>query len=151
MTDPLRRLPTRIRLWLAVLLCLTPMGLVWQTTVTPGTTLYGDCGYSSGPYCVPDTYLPGSANSTTVAQSPIRIFLVVAVVLLAACAATARTQATQRLARIATGALAVAAVLAAAHGSSRTLLSVLIALALAAPPAWRSPRPGLLAKQPPAG
>jgi hypothetical protein len=153
-TDPLRRIPTSARLWLAAVLCLAPMGLIWSTSVTPGTTLFGDCGYSDGPYCTPDQYLPGSASTTTVAQSPIRVFLVVAVLLLAVCAATPRTERTRRLARVATGALALAALLSASHGASRPLVCVLAALALAAPPAWparEQRRPALLAKRPPAG
>ena len=150
MTDPLRRLSTTSRLWLAVLLCIVPLGLVWQTDVTPGTTLYGDCGYSDGSLCVPDAYLPGSVSSTTIAQSPLRVFLLTGIVLLALCACTPRTEATRRLARIAVVAIGLGAVLAASHGSSRALVSMLAALALAGPPAWQRPDRALLAKQPPA-
>lgn len=145
--DPLQRIPTATRLWLAVLLSLAPMGLIWQTNVTPGTTLVGDCGYSDGPYCTPDQYLPGSVSSTAVAQSPIRVFLVAAVLLLAVCAAQPRTDVTRRLARIATSALALAALLAASHGASRPLVCVLVALALAGPPAWRRGAPDAAAQR----
>lgn len=147
--DPLRRLPTPARLWAAAGLAVLPLGFVWSFAVTPGITLYGDCGYSEGPYCTPDTYLPGSGHVTMVSQAPIRFFLVAAAVAFAACAVGVRTAAKRSVARVGCLCVVAATALAAANGSSRTVLCLLGALALVAPlvvPRGRA-RP-VLAKRP---
>ena len=55
---------TTFRLWIAALLCAVPLGWTWSSSITPGYTLYGDCGYSDGPYCTTDQYIPGSSSFT---------------------------------------------------------------------------------------
>jgi len=71
MRDPFARLPVAVRLWTAALLCLAPMGLVWDVGagfLSPGITMYGDCGYTEYTYCTPDTYLPGWARSRSASR-----------------------------------------------------------------------------------
>ena len=135
-SDPLAGVPTTWRLWGAAALCAAPTGTVWSSTFTPGTTLYGDCGYSDGPYCVPDTYLPGTTSMTTVAESPARVFLFAAIVALVFVAVRVRTPLTRRIARAATGSIAIAAVLAAQNGSRTLLVCTLLALVLTVPVVW---------------
>jgi hypothetical protein len=95
-----------MRLWAAVLLCIAPLGLVWSTR---------------------------GVDSRLVSQSPVRLFLVVAALVLAFCAGRPRTDRTRTLARAAVGALAIAAAFAAAAGASQVLVCVLAALATVVP------------------
>jgi hypothetical protein len=146
MRDPLRRLPTPLRLWAALALCVAPMGLVWSTHVTTGITLYGDCGAGGGPYCTPDQYLPGSVNGTLVSQSPIRVFLALAIAVFAVCALRPRTSATRTAARLACAGLVVAVAIAAGNGASAVVLCLIGALLLVGPlVASRTPSAGVLA------
>lgn len=146
--DPLRALPTPLRLWAAAVLCLVPMGFAWSGHVTAGIYLYGDCSYTDNYYCVPDQYVPGSTRLSFVSQAPIRVFLVAAAVAFVISAARTRTLATRALARLGCGALAAGAALALAQGAVRVLVCLLVALALVAPLvlARSGPRPGVLAK-----
>jgi hypothetical protein len=144
---------TRLRLWLGAGLCLLPLGLVWSATpgfLTPGFTIYGDCGYSVEEYCTLDTYIPGAylpGQHVFGAQASARVFVVFAALVLAVVAARTRTPGTRRLARAGTVAVGIAAVLAAANHAVLPLVCLLAALALTAPPAWRRPgRPGVLAR-----
>ncbi|SHH44208.1 hypothetical protein SAMN05443575_3875 [Jatrophihabitans endophyticus] len=134
MTPLLRAPSTAVRLAGAAVLCLVPMRLTWRVDVLPGTTLYGDCNYSSGPYCVGDQYLPGSTTTTLVARSPAAVFLLVAIVALGYCAATSRTARTLTVARAGCAAAAVALVLAARQGAATTAACVAVALLAAGPP-----------------
>lgn len=144
MRDPLARIPTTLRLWVAAGLSVVPLGMLWSFSPglqTAGTTIYGGC--DSDGFCTPDVYTPGiflPGQTTTASQAPIRVFLVGAFVALAYVAARTRTAATRRIARAGTVCLVVAALLAAGHHSPRALVCVLAALALSAPPAWRTPR-----------
>ena len=86
--DPLRRVPGRLRLLLGAALCLAPMGMVWKIGdgyYLPGSMDWGDCGYDDdGNYlCNPTEYTPGTfhmGSAELVAQSPVRVFLVFALV-----------------------------------------------------------------------
>ena len=148
MRDPFARLPTRVRLWSAALLCLAPMGLVWDVGagfLSPGITMYGDCGYTEYTYCTPDTYLPGyyvPGQVTDVSQSPIRAFVVFAAAAFVIAAVRRRTAATRRVARLGTLALGFAVFLAMANGSPRIALIVALAVILVAPLVWPLPRAG---------
>lgn len=148
MRDPFARLTTAVRLWTAALLCLAPMGLVWKVGVgflSPGITMYGNCGYTEYTYCTPDTYLPGyylPGRVTNVSQSPIRAFVVFAAVAFVIGAVRTRTAATRRLARLGTLALGFAVFLAMANGSPRIALIVALAGALVVPLVWLQPRGG---------
>lgn len=143
---------TRTRLTAAAALCLLPLGLVWSGGVTSGYVLYGDCSYTDNDYCVPDQYVPGTPYHSLASQAPIRVFLVAAAIGFVLCATRVRTESTRRVARLACLATAAGAVLAAANGSSRSLLCLVAALALAVPPvAGRWPRRGVLANRARAG
>jgi hypothetical protein len=148
-TDPLRGLPTPLRLWAAAFLCVLPLGFLWSGEVTPGVVLFGDCSYTEGYYCVPDQYLPGSAKYSFVSQAPIRVFLIAAAIAFVVCAARARTVSTRAVARLGCAAVAGAIVLAAGHGSVQVLACVLGAFVLVGPLVVRparvlasGPRPG---------
>lgn len=151
MPDPLARIPARARLWAAAVVALVPLGLLWSFTsgiYDPGYTSYGDCGYTDYTYCTPDTYIPGyylPGHTSTVLQSPLRVFLVLAALALALAAAHRRTRATRSLVRAATCALGWAAVYAIGHGSFRVAALILLALLLAVPLVWGRPNRGVLA------
>jgi hypothetical protein len=142
--DPLGRLPVGLRLWLATGLCVVPLGLVWSYRpgmFLPTPMLPGLCDDTTG-YCTPDIptagiFTPGSTE--LVSQSPARVFLFAAFLMLAHVATRVRTAATRRTARLATGSLAVAALLAAAHGGTITFVCMAVALVAVAPPAWNPP------------
>ena len=141
MTDPLRGLSTAARLWAAVLLTLLPLGYVWSVgagMITPGFTLYGDCGYNDGPYCTPDRYVSGYATRgslTMVSQAPVRVLLLAAAAGFVV-ASWRRTATTRRLAKVATGALVGALALALSHRDVNVVLLLAAALAFAAPPVF---------------
>lgn len=130
--DPLRRLPIAARFGLAALLCLLPLGQVWSSYIIGGMEVPGYCNDDG--LCVPGVYIPGSSSVTSVAQAPIRLFLVAAAAGLLVCAVRVRTVATLRIASVAVAAATAAALLAAGHRSTSVLLPVLAALLLAAPP-----------------
>jgi hypothetical protein len=153
--DPLSRIPATARLWAAAVVTLVPLGLLWSVSAglyNPGYTYYGDCGYTDSTYCTPDTYIPGyyvPGQTSTVAQSPLRLFLVVAALGFVVAALHRRTGGTRLLVRLATLALGWAVVYAVGHGSFRVAALLVIALALTVPLVWRgrghSRRPGVLA------
>jgi hypothetical protein len=145
--DPLAALTTSARLWLAItVLILTPTGD--QTSLglgllLPGTTLYGDCGYSSGPYCTPDMYLPGSylpGQLMITSLAGIRLMVTLALIGLVVVALRRRTLVTRRVAQAATVLLAGALVLTLGTGSSQLTVLLIAALVLTGPPVWRAPR-----------
>ena len=151
MPDPFARVPARARLWAAAVAALVPLGLLWSFTAgiyDPGYTYYGDCGYTNYSYCTPDTYIPGyyiPGQTSTVLQSPLRVFLVLAALAFAVAAAHRRTPATELLVRGATLALGWAVVFAIGHGSFRVAALIVVALLLTAPLVWRRPLRGVLA------
>ena len=155
MRDPLARIPASARLWAAAVVTLVPLGLLWSVSAglyNPGFISYGDCGYTDYTYCTPDTYIPGyyvPGQSSTVAQSPMRLFLLLAALAFVVAALHRRTAGTRLLVRGATLLLGWAAAYAVAHGSFRVAALVLVALALTVPLVWRARRhsrpPGVLA------
>ncbi|GAB2485001.1 hypothetical protein [Jatrophihabitans fulvus] len=139
------------RLSAAAALCVVPLGLVWTKVegfVTNGYFGPGYCDYDG--YCQPGVYTAGvyvPGSTATVAQSPARVFLVAAAVLLVVVATRSRTAATLRLARLATASVVLAAVLAASHRATLTLACTVGALALVGPLVL--PRiPGVLVSRP---
>jgi hypothetical protein len=142
-TPLLRRVSSsKAVLYLAAVFSVLPLGFVWS--VNPGfqTSDYylpGYC-YSTADYCDPDThiygiYVPGKV--TTVSESPIRVFVVVAAVMLVLAAVTAGRGARRRFAWLAVAVLAVAI----AESLARSIIVVvllLIAAALAATAARRT-------------
>ena len=135
-----RRLPTAARLWLAALLSLVPLGLVWSATAGFLTLAYynpGTCDYAEpGTYCTPESYTPGTyVPGTTLhgfSTAP-RIFLVAAFVALLVCAVSTRTAGTLRLARTACGCLAAGAAFAIGYRSAGSAVALTAALALVLP------------------
>jgi len=109
MRDPLRRLPTGLRLWAALALCVAPARIL-------------------------------------VSQSPIRVFLALAIAVFAVCALRPRTSATRTAARVACAGLVAAVAIAAANGASAAVLCLIGALLLVGPLVGsRTPSAGVLA------
>ena len=139
-------LSTRVRLALAAVLCVLPLGLVWSTTtgfLTAGYIIYGDCSYSVETYCTTDTYIPGyylPGSRILGADASARVFLVFAAFVLAYAALRTRTATTKRLVRAATVATGIALVLAVSQRATLTIACLAGALALAVPLVWRVPR-----------
>lgn len=140
MTNPIDRLATEVRLRLAALLAVACLGLVWSTragTLTPG--IVGPSSCDADGFCSPGVYTPGVLTpGTTIhgSDTSARVFLVAAALVLALVAARPRTRTTHRAARVATLALVAAAGLAAAERAVAPLGCLVLALMLAAPPAW---------------
>jgi hypothetical protein len=117
--DPLRRVPTRVRLWIASAWCAAPLGLAWPA---------------------------GSGHSVPVSQAPVRVFLALAIAVFAFCALRPRTAAALAAARVGCAALVVALALAAGHGAAPVVLCLAVAVVLTAPlVATRAPSAGVLA------
>jgi hypothetical protein len=149
--DLFARIPTRARLWAAAVVALVPLGLFWSLAAgiyNPGYTYYGDCGYTENTYCTPDTYIPGyyvPGQTSTVAQSPLRVFLVLAALACVVAAVHRRTRRTRVLVQVATLGLGWAVVYAVGHGSFRVAALLVLALALTVPLVWGRPNRGVLA------
>lgn len=139
-------LPTGVRIWAAAALCVLPLGTTWSIQAgmfLPTPPLPGSCDPDG--FCTPDiptagVLVPGS--NELVSQSPLRVMLIFAAAALLYVATRVRTDRTRTVARLACGSLALAAALAAAHAATTALLCAISALALVAPPAWRSRRTG---------
>jgi hypothetical protein len=105
-----RRPGARLRTGASAALCLLPLGLPW-----------------------------GGGGHTLGAASPARVFLVLAAVALAVVGGRPPTAGARRLARLGIAAAGFALALALAARAVPAVACLATAIALAAPPAWRSP------------
>ena len=134
-------LPARGALLLAAAFALLPLGFVWSVGTGIDTTGYylpGYC-YLTEDYCDPDTYIPGihvPGSVATVSQSPIRVFVVGAAVMLLVAAGANTARIRRRWTGLAIACLAVAIALSLAR---TIIVVVLLGIALALAVAARRP------------
>lgn len=141
-------LTTPMRLSLAAVLCLLPLGMTWGANLTPGTLVpVIECQYSPIgdptepgatfrilPICNPVFYPVGiSGHNLPGWQEPVRVLLVVPVLVFALAAVRRRTAATRRAVQVATAVLAAALAFAVAGRVVPAVVTLALAVALVAP------------------